>query len=144
MVARHMNPVANRAQEDTLSHRALHKALVAAAMAVALAVPATATAASGAPLIVPIASSEHATVDVLAAPASSSEHTAPGSPTALIVPGTNTEHRVTTAAAVTRGTPAPPSEDHRDVLAAAGLLLAVLAAALIVIRFQLRTRDVTV
>jgi hypothetical protein len=143
MVARHINPVASRAQEDTVSHPALQKALVAAAMAVALAVPATAAAAGGVPLIVPISSSEHATPDAMAAPASSSEHTA-GSPTALIVPGTNTEHRVTPTAALTRGTSAPPSKGRWDVLAAAGVLLAVLAAALIVIRLQLRTRDVAV
>jgi hypothetical protein len=128
-----------------LTHRLVHRALVATAVTVALVVAAAPAAASSEPLIVPISSAEHANPDVMVAPASSSEHSTPGSSTALIVPLTSTEHRpVSTTAVIAAGGRATQFGDSWDVLAAAGLLLAVLGAAVMAIRLQVSGRDVAV
>ena len=93
MVAPHEAGGKSKEEEDTLTHRIIHRVSVAIVMTVALAVPAVAAAAGGDPLIVPTSSTEHANTDVMVAPASSTEHGAIArSATALIVPTSSTEH----------------------------------------------------
>ena len=122
-----------------MTHRIAKRVLIAMVVTVALAVPAVSGAATGGPLIVPSASTEHMTPGVLIAPASSSEHTAPS--IALIVPATSAEHRPAGNAAViaTAGRPSP--SNHRWALfAVAGLLLAVIVATAIAVRVPIRGR----
>jgi hypothetical protein len=154
--------VANPEEEETLTHRIIHTALVVTALTVALAVPAVPAVASDEPLIVPTSSTEHANHDAMIAPASSSEHGAntPRSSTALIVPASSTEHAdadvmvapasssehrpASTASVIAANGPATQSQDRWAAFAAVGLLLAVLVAAVMAIRVQIRGRDVAV
>jgi hypothetical protein len=129
-----------------VTHYIAKKALIAMVIAVALAVPAvSATANSGDPLIVPSSSTEHVSTDVMVAPTSSSEHSAPAASTALIAPVKSTEHgSVSNAAVIATGSQSSHFQDRWAPFGVAGLLLAVLIAAAMAIRFGIRGRGATV
>lgn len=127
-----------------MTHHTAKSALVAVVMSVALAAPTAAAAASGEPLIVPNSSAEHRSPHFMTAPAWSSEHNAAGSSTALIVPGTSTEHgSVGNGAVVATGSRSSYFQDGWASLGAAGLLLAVVIATAMAIRFEIRGRGAT-